>query len=351
MPIQVIDDFLPADEYAKLVQFVTAQPMGYGSRSNSRTDPHGHWSWKPIHDNRFNLADLTAALPASLLPAWTRCMTHLAGKAVDATGPMLIRCYANGYTYGTDGYFHTDSSRADETTCIIYICEGAWEPDWAGETAVMVEPRGIVPAQYHAVLPKPNRALFLPSTLLHAARAVSRKCTTLRTTLMFKTRAQNSPSFERLSSFLTKSGALSVPHGTGTLHDHLMRSYSIASLHGCSERTALGAGLHSIYGTNAFRHALFSPTPDNRARIAGEFGKEAENLAYHFSVIDRPQCLEYADKRGLVGLRYLHDAKIPEALVHDLQLIEAANLLDQNHLGKWPNIKRVWEGEAHARVA
>lgn len=66
----VIDNFLPDADYARLREYVQSQPMKYGSKSNSKTDPHGHWSWKPVHDNRANLADLASRLPNELAPAW-----------------------------------------------------------------------------------------------------------------------------------------------------------------------------------------------------------------------------------------------------------------------------------------
>src|SRR5262249_28305801 len=96
---------------------------------------------------------------------------------------VLIRCYLNGYTYGTEGYFHTDSARSTDRTSVIYVVD-EWEPDWAGELAFLDAQAEIT----RSVLPKRNRAVIFPSNVLHAARSVSRKCSVLRKALIFKTR-------------------------------------------------------------------------------------------------------------------------------------------------------------------
>jgi SM-20-related protein len=332
--IREIDQFLPADSYMKLLKYIQEQPMEYGSKSNSKTDPHGHWSWKPVHDNRDNLADLIWMLPLELVGAW-----NMAGPAAALGNNPVVRCYANGYTYGTDGYFHRDSEDPDTHTIILYMCE-EWAPDWAGETVIL---NG---NDLEATLPRPNRALIIPSNMLHAARAVSRKCTILRTTLMFKTRSRRSETFEKLSRFLVEHGALKHKHGKGTLHDHLMRTYHLLEMAPShSSSVALAGGLHSVYGTNAFHQQILCPSPDNRAMVATEFGKEAEALAYTFSVLDRPRTLDRQHGPDLitVDLRYDQKTQLTPEFFRQLQLIECANLADQGSLDKWTYLKKFWE--------
>ncbi len=311
--------------------------MKYGSKSNSRTDPHGHWSWKPVHDNRGNLADLLYQLPQRLVVTWGRISDLFPGHAV-------IRCYANGYTYGTDGYFHTDSTRADEQTVIIYICDG-WEPDWAGETVWQDPLRS--ETGYGCVSPAPNRALIIPSDYLHCARAVSRKCTELRTVLVYKVRPRRSDGFEKLSEFLVLVCALKHKHTQGTLHDHLVRVYQLLEDRKLPEAICFGGGLHSIYGTNVYKDVLLEPSASNRSMVAASFGKEAEALAYMFSVLGRPKALEYpiSTPTGGIELQMRYDQKVAvnAQMYRSLCLIEAANLLDQNSLDMWPNLKRIWE--------
>lgn len=337
MPPIVIDDFLPAHDYENLLAHVQAQPMHYGAKSNRNTDPHGHWSWKPIHDNQKNLADLTYSLP----PMLGHTLTLIKRTFLDECA--VIRCYANGYTYGTDGYFHTDSDRADEQTIILYMCD-KWEMDWAGET--------IWGGSGYA-LPAPNRAVIIPSNINHAARAVSRKCNVLRTTLMYKTRPKRTQYFEHLSGWLVDQGALKLEHsGNGTLHDHLVRVFQLLYDRTGNVPVAYAGGLHSIYGTNVYQKQLRVPSPNTRGIVASQFSKEAESLAYLFSVLERPKTLEKplerftGDNRALLQMRHDQTMTVSEQQLKSLQLIETANLLDQfSDLASWPNLKSTWEAK------
>src|SRR5262249_31001180 len=148
--IMVLDDFLPPDIYNKLARFVINEGMSYGMRSNSRTDPHGHWSRRFVTAGRSNLADVSYLLDgveefAAINAAWAFI------KQTRLNDGVLLRCYLNGYTYGTDGYFHSDSDRPDEHTAIVFMNE-RWDPDWAGETVFLDECGDII----RSVLPKQN---------------------------------------------------------------------------------------------------------------------------------------------------------------------------------------------------
>jgi SM-20-related protein len=341
----LLDDFFPAELYGRLRDTVRSAPMHYGSKSNNKTDPHGHWSWKPIHDSTHNLADLTTRLQdRDLLDGWNFLRINRCKEM------KLTRCYANGYTYGTDGYMHTDSERVGELTVIIYICDASekitgWPLDWAGET-VCTDGK-----TYWSYLPRPNRVLIVPSNMLHAARAVSRKCTELRLTLMYKCRPARDAAFEMQSAWLRDAGALDIKHATGSLHDHLMRCHQLLQDKGWDQPThiLIAAGLHSVYGTNAFAKQLLVPDPSKRAEVAGMFGREAEELAYTFSLLDRPQTLNTTpDPEGATALSLRFNAvqKYPNRILRSLQLIECANLADQGSLDNWPNLKQLWKGES-----
>jgi SM-20-related protein len=329
----IIDDVFDAPTWSEVLRYVSAQPMKYGAKSNSATDPHGHWSWKPVYDEQQNLANIALMLPSELRSIWARVEPKVPGPSV------VIRSYANGYTYGTDGYTHQDSTRGDEHTIILFMCE-RWEPDWAGETVFFSN--GDI-AQ--AVLPKPNRAVIAPSNMLHAARAVSRKCTEIRRTLMFKTRPERSGRHEKLSAWLAFTGALKHKHQKGSLHDHLMRVYDLLVRGGHVDPVASAGALHSIYGTNSFHGALKTRCPEDRAYIATTWGKEVENLVWLFSMIDRPRALN--EETGRAYLMTPSGETIAASVQQrdHLCLIEAANLLDQGQLGKWPALKEIWEGK------
>jgi SM-20-related protein len=332
----IIDDVFDAPTWSEVLRYVAAQPMKYGAKSNSATDPHGHWSWKPVYDEQQNLADITQMLPAQLQSIWSRVQEKVPGPSV------VIRAYANGYTYGTDGYAHVDSTRGDEHTIILFMCE-RWELDWAGDTVFFSN--GDI-AQ--AVLPRPNRAVIAPSNMLHAGRAVSRKCNEMRRVLVFKTRPRRDDHYEKISAWLAGTGAIKHKHAKGSLHDHLMRVYDLMTKHQCPLVACMGGAMHSVYGTNSFHTALLPRTPEYRASMAEYWSKEVESLVYLFSVLDRPQTLNTRpDPNGATALGLTHDAvqTIPNAMLHKLQLIEAANLLDQGQLGRWPVLKEIWEGE------
>jgi SM-20-related protein len=98
-------------------------------------------------------------------------------------GHRLIRCYANGATYGSDGTLHTDSKVPGTYTCVYYPHSG-WHPDWGGETVFFNQEKTDIIA---SVYPRPNRMLVFDGTIPHVARGVSRTCPVLRVTLMFKT--------------------------------------------------------------------------------------------------------------------------------------------------------------------
>jgi SM-20-related protein len=309
--------------------------MEHGAKSNKHTDPHGHWSWKPFTDSTHNLSDIAGEIMqhAALYDTWKVVSEKLPGMK-------LVRCYVNGYGYGDDGYFHTDSDRDGDVTVIIYICQ-EWNRDWAGETVTVHN------SILTAFIPVPNRCLMIASATPHAARAVSRRCTLLRRTLMFKCRPQRSMDFERLSQFLVSHGAHKIDHAEGSLHDHLVRVYELLEKRGMPGSVAYGGGLHSIYGTNSFSKKLLEPYGSIRAMVAGMFGRRPEELAHTFSILARPGVLESPAPPGPEGnyaLKATYEANwyVNAETLHALQMIECANLEDQGSLGRWPNLLNVW---------
>jgi 2OG-Fe(II) oxygenase superfamily len=339
--IRVLDDFLPAAAYDALAELISNASLTYGSRSNLRTDPHGHWSRSFVEADRMNLTDVSSDLSrderlAPLDRAW--------GFLRDTrfANDILIRCYLNAYTYGTDGYFHIDSQRPDEHTTLLYLND-YWEPDWAGET-VFLDAHGDI---LRSVLPKGNRAIIFPSDVQHAGRGVSRKCTALRKTLIFKTRRRRSSNFERLSAFLRRAGAANHGHKSGTLHDHLVRTFSLLEARGFDESVCLGGGLHAIYGTNTYRLAVQSQR--DRAKVVEEFGARAEELASLFAMLERPKALEFprelTDQAAIVELPGGQTMTLLRTTFDDLRKIECANLADQNELSKHRMLSAIWQAK------
>lgn len=98
-------------------------------------------------------------------------------------GHTLVRCYANGQNYGTDGTIHKDS-RSPNSYTAVYYPHRAWTPNWAGETVLFTPDRDDIAGVCY---PKPNRLFVFKGNIPHAARGVSRTCPELRITLMWKT--------------------------------------------------------------------------------------------------------------------------------------------------------------------
>ncbi len=336
--IVVLDGFFPPDAFDSLSDFIATAAMTYGSRSNTRTDPHGHWSKSFVTAGRSNVADVSKDLEngsaAPLGVAWKLLRDAYLQDEV------LIRCYLNGYTYGTDGYLHADSERPDEHTAILYMND-YWEPDWAGET-VFVDDEGDI---IKSVLPKRNRVLIFPANIQHAGRSVSRKCTALRKTLILKSRRKRSENFERLSAFLRDVGAVSHAHGSGTLHDHLMRTFSILESKNVDRAVCFAGGLHSIHGTNRFPHDVL--TPQRSGMIVDLFGSRAQELVHYFSRLERPKTLEsphgLSAESATVELRDGNTVELKRSDFDDLRKIECANLWDQNTLKKCRNLSAFWK--------
>lgn len=329
MNIIKIDNALPADLYDALLA-ASRVGMAYGQKSHSEHDPHGHWTCKFTHDERQNLADLSPSLPGPVARAWAHVRDHHLPRHKP------VRVYYNGYTYGTDGYFHRDSERAGEVTAILYLAK-VWNRDWAGETVVEVA-RG----EYQYFMPAPNRLLLLPSDSYHCGRGVSRMCPELRKVLVFKSRPERSRNFEELSGWLVGHGALKLKHGANSsLHDHLMRCFQLCEDRALPLPIRRAAGMHSVYGTNAFRHKLINPLPEYRASMANCWGADVENLVYKFSLLDRPGTLD--SDQSLLRTSYGESFITTDDERRALRLIECANLADQGALGRWPRLNELWQ--------
>jgi Rps23 Pro-64 3,4-dihydroxylase Tpa1-like proline 4-hydroxylase len=93
----------------------------------------------------------------------------------------VIRQYANGHTYGQGGQPHQDDVRPDCYTFLYYPML-KWQGTWDGETVYYQDDGEI----RFALKPKPNRAIFFDSTILHQGRAPSRYFSGLRVTIAFK---------------------------------------------------------------------------------------------------------------------------------------------------------------------
>lgn len=91
----------------------------------------------------------------------------------------LDRCYCNGMTHGMTGIFHTDSTKDNSRTALLYS-NFSWQQDWEGKTVFYIN------GKTHYVDYIPNSLVIFPGSLLHRAESTSRLFTGLRTTVAWK---------------------------------------------------------------------------------------------------------------------------------------------------------------------
>ena len=90
----------------------------------------------------------------------------------------VVRVYANGQTATQHGSPHTD----DGDFTFLYYPNPRWKPSWGGALHFFDDDGATV----HAVDYKPNRAVFFPADLVHAAEAPSAEFPGLRVSLAYK---------------------------------------------------------------------------------------------------------------------------------------------------------------------
>jgi hypothetical protein len=240
----------------------------------------------------------------------------------------LMRCYTNAHTYGVEGYPHTDSKRTADQTVVLYL-NHYWRREWGGET-VLYDGQDIA----HAEIPYYNRALMFPGIAWHAAKGVSRICTDLRMTLMFKVAPKDAdPLRDDLQKFLKAVGAREKAHSGRSLMNHLLCTYDYLKLAGQSQTVCLAGGLHSIFGTNYYTDVTVKP--EDREQVVNFAGEDAVKLIELFSTQNRPRVLE----DYLTGAI---PADIDKDTMDALCAIEGANLMDQSGLDTWPKLKEFW---------
>ena len=316
--INVKEGIIPTKLLDKCLNYLDKGNWVYGWPSD-KAIAFGHWNLNITNTSINNPTDVSDKLPTVFLDVWS-----IVNKEFFGNKAVLTRCYANRYTYGTEGYIHTDTERAQDQTCVVYMND-EWDPNWGGETSFYTADKSEI---IKSVLPLYGRTAVFPGNIPHCARGVTRICPKVRTTLMFKVSIDPKSLYhaeEVLNTFLTQIGATQKKHKRGTLADHLLRTFHLLKDVGAGDIVALAGGLHSVYGTNAFN----KPCLDKESTQVSElFGSEVDRLVRLFSEIDRPSCLEN-----------------PDGTLSDLDLfllrsIECANLFDQDELDAdvYPNL-------------
>ena len=336
MNFQSYNDFLPQEILTSINQQISEKGWHYGWRSRSARDaniPYSHWNIELVPGSSENGLDVSTELAPSIAAAWDYVKTNYAPDAA------LVRCYANGHTYGVEGYPHTDSIRAGDQTILVYL-NPEWKRDWGGET-VFYDNDQII----HAELPKYNKAIKFNGRVAHVAKGVTRVCPTLRMTLMFKITLPEAidPTRNRLQEFLTSVNTDSASHSANTLTGHLLRTYDLLKHTGHNQDVCNAGAVHSLFGTSIFKWEN-RLSYDEAFKIAEVAGEKATKLAEIFSKIYRPGILESNIGQYEGKLLSIAGAAIDVSVddFNSLCALEAANLHDQNGLNNFPKLKQLW---------
>lgn len=179
--ISVLDNFFPENLNADVQEYFKTVEWMYGTKSIQTMfrDSLPHWSkyFFQAEDLQIGVSASEATISAEPIQRLYECLKpHL------PPGCKLLRCYANGQTYGTDSKLHSDDSRANTFTLLFYPMK-TWQSDWAGETVFWNRQTLEIDTSIH---PKSNRLLIFPAPYWHGARPISRYCEELRITLMWK---------------------------------------------------------------------------------------------------------------------------------------------------------------------
>jgi len=322
-----------SDELAnRLRNVVVNSHWSYGWRS-SLSMGHGHWNHDFAGGGTENSIDCSANLKEpELQDAWKYLKAKYFPNAV------LLRCYANGHTYGIEGYPHTDSERAYDQTMVVYLNKH-WRREWGGET-VLYNGNNIEFAQ----VPEFNKALIFFGTQEHAAKAVSRICPDLRMTLMFKFSLVSDIARDKIQRFFEDIGANRIEHGDSRLNRHLLRCYDLAKAANQSDVVCKAAALHSIFGTNHFKTVTVNIA--NKQVIGDLIGDEALKLVELFHQIDRPRAFEFALEHGGINPDLMKVGggmvSVTPTQFDQLCAIEAVNMLDQCCLSQYPKLAAKW---------
>ena len=285
-----------------LVRGVSQQslPFHYGWPSNVDTKEFLHWNHNICDAGFDTYFDMRS------VEMWSPILEKI-HQELDMDGWGIQRAYINGYCFGNDAAAHVDSKNSNipQKTAIIYLNE-EWDINWGGETVIFENDEII-----KSVLPKEGRVFIFNSSLLHAARPLSKTFGNIRRVLVFKYFDLNytTPCLDYLYQ-QTKN----AEHSVGTFFEHLLTTGKIAQEHEFSEDVIKACWFHSIYGTEYYN---FDAEKITREEIKKQIGEKSESLVYEFcSMTNRVDTILNSDNI-------------------ELKQIEFCNLLGQNTHGQY----------------
>lgn len=300
--------------------------LSFGWKSNSALPyDHGHWNNNILNHHSLLTFDHQKLPYIDEHPSIKKVFQHL----TKSLGPrVLTRAYVNGYTYGTDAYFHQDDTwvmknygnGAVSETILVYLNWQEWDPNWGGETS-FIDNTGPSPNFITSVFPKPYRAVIFSSDIWHSARSLTRACPHLRSILAFKT---TSPLVQVPYVHWLYDNTRGIPHSGSDFFFHLYETAMILAREKEPGQMIKAALFHSIYDTEYFK-ANLNVTRDEVKKMIGD---QAEELAYIFCTT-KDRLNSFIENRGN------WDSFTRYALL----TIEKANLIEQ--LPRFKDIRQV----------
>jgi SM-20-related protein len=184
LELLLVDGLVPPHLALRLTALMQRNIWRFGWRAATTQTTHHFWHSHFGGDTEDGKTDCqheleNRPLMAPVLELWNLVRDRF------CQGHVLVRAYANGHTFGSDGHLHTDSEQPGHFTTIYYAHE-IWEANWAGETVFF---NSIGDDVLQAVHPRPGRLVHFPGTVPHAARGPSRDCPALRAVIVLKTYA------------------------------------------------------------------------------------------------------------------------------------------------------------------
>jgi SM-20-related protein len=181
--VTVLDDVVPLALQRELLALVRRPIWAYGWKSLRNRDRFCFWHAHFAGGEEDHRTSCEAELAANAQAAPVHALWKLLSQGI-LRGHEPIRVYANGHTYGVEGYVHTDSTDAQNYFTTLYYAHPQWHPDWAGETVFFAPGSEDISA---AVFPKPGRVIQFRGATAHAGRSPSRECPDLRVCIVIKT--------------------------------------------------------------------------------------------------------------------------------------------------------------------
>lgn len=177
--VKVIDDFFPLDLYTEFVSYIdrTYQATVEENRPKTNWVP-GHTSYGPLGVvSWFWFMDVKSVdLYAKTALEYINKLTNKNHKA--------DRIYFNGMCHGQEGQFHYDDTEEDAFTLLTYVLP-TYRYEWGGQIVFLDKNERDL-----SVCPKPNRALYFPSKIIHKAQSFTDNTAPMRVSLAFKLREE-----------------------------------------------------------------------------------------------------------------------------------------------------------------